>query len=145
MVPSVIQDPIYSNRDKEFLRSLDFEPVNDPDAYGRIDANTLVFNTTRMSHTYWFMSKGLRPAAIIGQDTTKGAEYGEPEFMTHFIRTMLKDYEFLVSPMRMNLYDLFLKKVRSSRHDFPLRSGSGACKCRPMSLCILFGFCTCKT
>lgn len=67
-LPCVIQDPAYSTVEKEYLRSLGFQCVDDPDAFSCIDEGSLLFSVG----TYWHMLKrvstGPWPAALVCND-----------------------------------------------------------------------------
>jgi hypothetical protein len=39
-----MQDPLFSKLDVQFLNSLDFQVVNDPDVFSAIDAGSLVMH-----------------------------------------------------------------------------------------------------
>lgn len=51
LLPCIIQDICYSDLDKQFLRSLDFTVVDDPDAFSLINANSLALNIGTLSKT----------------------------------------------------------------------------------------------
>jgi hypothetical protein len=67
-LPCVIQDPAYSKRDHEYLRTIGFESVYDPDAFGCINSETLVFSIGTYYRMFWEMSQGPQPAAFVCED-----------------------------------------------------------------------------
>lgn len=67
-LPCVVQDPAYSELEKVYLRLLDLEVVDDPDAYSRIDADSLVFYFGGYFEFAWWIAEGLWPAVMITND-----------------------------------------------------------------------------
>ncbi|KAH7310976.1 hypothetical protein BKA65DRAFT_558803 [Rhexocercosporidium sp. MPI-PUGE-AT-0058] len=67
-LPCVIQDICYSGLDKEFLTTLDFTVVDDPDAFGFINTNTLVFHIGTYLRIAWWICAGTWPAAMITEN-----------------------------------------------------------------------------
>ena len=64
----IAQDPIFGPMDKEFLEYMGFEIMETPKAFEFIDEHSFVYAI----HCYWNIydeiSKGPRPAVLIGND-----------------------------------------------------------------------------
>ncbi|KAI9761331.1 MAG: hypothetical protein M4579_001121 [Chaenotheca gracillima] len=64
----VVQDPVYSTLEKDYLRSIGLEVVDDPDAFSRINAETLVINISTYFEMDWWIADGIWPAAMVTND-----------------------------------------------------------------------------
>jgi hypothetical protein len=67
-VSVVLQDPQYTNLDKEFLTSLGYQVVDDPGAFAAIGTNSLVYAIHCYGPVYKSISEEPRPAVLIGTD-----------------------------------------------------------------------------
>jgi hypothetical protein len=67
-VPITLQDPQFIDLDKEFLASLGYKVVDDPDAFKHITEATLVYAIHCYADVYKAVSEGPRPAVLIGTD-----------------------------------------------------------------------------
>jgi len=91
-LPCVIQDPAYSAVEKECLRSLGFQCVDDPDAFSCIGEGSLLFSVG----TYWHMMKrvstGPWPAALVCNSRICDIKNGNHELQgnTMSVRNMIK-------------------------------------------------------
>jgi hypothetical protein len=61
----VIQDPGFSEIDKQILSSLGMEVVDDPDAFAHINANTMVVHVRGYHCLTRYVCEGTWPAAMI--------------------------------------------------------------------------------
>lgn len=64
----VAQDPAFTPLDAEFLASLGFIVMDDPGGFLAITNSTLVFSIGGYLDTYWVISQGPLPAALICGD-----------------------------------------------------------------------------
>jgi hypothetical protein len=64
----VLQDPQYTALDKEFLLSLGYGVVDDPDAFKEIGERSLVYAIHCYAKVYKAVSDGKRPKVLIGTD-----------------------------------------------------------------------------
>jgi hypothetical protein len=64
----VFQDPQFTDLDKEFLTSLGYTVVDDPEAFSKITEHSLVYAIHCYADVYKSVSKGPRPAAMVGTD-----------------------------------------------------------------------------
>lgn len=64
----VLQDPQYTELDRDFLSSLGYKVVNDPEAFSEIRSGSLVFAIHCYGPVYKGISEGPRPAVLIGTD-----------------------------------------------------------------------------
>ncbi|KAG4432718.1 hypothetical protein IFR05_011796 [Cadophora sp. M221] len=97
-LPCVIQDICYSGVDKYFLKTLDFTVVDDPDALGLINANTLVFHIGTYVRVAWWICAGTWPAAIITEKywaNPTGSLLGSslPSYVVPGLKEMYTHYE----------------------------------------------------
>jgi hypothetical protein len=64
----ILQDPQYTARDKEFLTSLGYGVVEDPEAFMQIGEGSLVYAIHCYAKVYKAVSDGKRPKVLIGTD-----------------------------------------------------------------------------
>jgi len=64
----VMQDPAFTPLDAEFLTSLGFKVMDDPEGFLAITKNTLVFSIAGYLDMDWVISQGPWPAAFICGD-----------------------------------------------------------------------------
>jgi hypothetical protein len=64
----ILQDPQYTALDKEFLTSLGYGVVEDPEAFKEIGEGSLVYAIHCYAKVYKAVSDGKRPKALIGTD-----------------------------------------------------------------------------
>jgi hypothetical protein len=64
----ILQEPQFTALDKEFLKSLGYEVVEDPAAFSQITESSLVYAIHCYAQVYKAVSKGSRPAVLIGTD-----------------------------------------------------------------------------
>ena len=64
----ILQDPQYTTLDKEFLISLGYEVVEDPEAFREIGEGSLVYAIHCYAKVYKAVSDGKRPRVLIGTD-----------------------------------------------------------------------------
>lgn len=67
-LPVVLQDPQYTELDKEFLVGLGYKVVDDPGAFSEIRTSTLVYAIHCYGPVYKRISDGPRPVVLIGTD-----------------------------------------------------------------------------
>jgi len=67
-VPCVLQDPQFTALDKEFLTSLGYEVLSDPDAFARIMEGTLVYAIHCYADVYRTVNEGVKPRVLVGTD-----------------------------------------------------------------------------
>ncbi|KUJ09497.1 uncharacterized protein LY89DRAFT_657898 [Mollisia scopiformis] len=67
-LPVVLQDPQYTELDKEFLTSLGYKVVDDPGAFAAVGTGSLVYAIHCYGPVYQSFSDGPRPAVLIGTD-----------------------------------------------------------------------------
>jgi hypothetical protein len=67
-VEVVLQDPQYTDLDNEFLGSLGYKVVQDPEAFMGVKEGTLVYAIHCYVDVYKTISAGPRPAVLIGTD-----------------------------------------------------------------------------
>lgn len=79
-LPCVIQDPVYSKLDKEFLTSLDLQVVDDPDAFDKIDSGTFVLRVGDYAHMSRWICDGVWPAAMFSNDWRTDLSRYEPSY-----------------------------------------------------------------
>ena len=64
----ILQEPQFTELDKEFLKSLGYEVVEDPAAFSQITESSLVYAIHCYAQIYKAVSEGSRPAVLIGTD-----------------------------------------------------------------------------
>jgi hypothetical protein len=67
-VEVVLQDPQFTELDKEFLGGLGYKVVQDPEAFKQVKEKTLVYAVHCYVDVYKSISEGPRPAGLIGTD-----------------------------------------------------------------------------
>lgn len=67
-LPVILQDPQFTDLDKEFLASLGYAVADDPEAFKLITEDTLVYAIHCYANVYKAVSEGPRPASLIGTD-----------------------------------------------------------------------------
>ena len=95
-LPCVIQDPDYSEIEKTYLRSLGLDVVDDPDAYSRIDTESLVFHIAGYFEFAWWIAEGPWPAVMITDDWgNPRPELVEPypAYLVTFVHGMFQHYD----------------------------------------------------
>ena len=91
-----VQDPAYSELEKDYLRSLDLEVVDDPDAYSRIDATSLVFHLGGYFDFAWWIAEGVWPAVMITSDwgnPRPALVRHNPAYFVTFVHYMFRHYD----------------------------------------------------
>ncbi|KAL9066406.1 MAG: hypothetical protein Q9157_007151 [Trypethelium eluteriae] len=68
------QDPIYSERDKAFLRSIGFTPLDDPKGFLKVDAQTLVLSISPNVPVKQVIADIQWPAAMVCNTVKEGGE-----------------------------------------------------------------------
>ncbi|OBT47983.1 hypothetical protein VE00_01682 [Pseudogymnoascus sp. WSF 3629] len=86
----VAQDPIFTPLDAEFLSSLGFTVLSDPEGFLEITENTLVYSIAGYLEMEWVISQGPWPAALIWGDTE--------EFMNSLLEEKVREGIKLVVP-----------------------------------------------
>lgn len=92
----MIQDPAYSELEKEYLRSLGFEVVDDPDVFARIDANSLVFHISTYLSIAWWIFDGVWPAAMVTSDWGNAGSILSMNYPSHYptdVHAMFEEYD----------------------------------------------------
>ena len=64
----IFQDPQFTDTDKEFLTSLGYTVLNDPQAFEYITESSLVYAIHCYAPVYKSISERPRPAVLIGTD-----------------------------------------------------------------------------
>jgi hypothetical protein len=64
----VFQDPQFTDTDKQLLRELGYEVVEDPEAFRHIEEESLVYALHCYADVYKKVSEQKRPALFIGTD-----------------------------------------------------------------------------
>jgi hypothetical protein len=95
-LPCTIQDPAYSTLDHEYLLSLGLHPVDDPDAFSRIDTNSLVLHIGTYLSLAWWICDGVWPTAMVCNgwsdiDPDDAASY--PEYCATGVCAMFWEYD----------------------------------------------------
>jgi TusA-related sulfurtransferase len=65
---TIFQDPQFTNTDKEMLKELGYEVVEDPGAFAHIGEKSLVYAIHCYADVYKKVSEEKRPAVFIGTD-----------------------------------------------------------------------------
>lgn len=86
----VAQDPIFTPLDAEFLSSLGFTVLSDPEGFLAITENTLVYSIAGYLEMEWVISQGPWTAALIWGDTE--------EFMNSLLEEKVREGIKLVVP-----------------------------------------------
>ena len=81
-----MQDPWFSKFDVQFLASLDFEIVNDPDAFSTIDAGSLVMHIGSMPYISRWMCDGTWPAAMFCSDWSESYVQHEEDYPRNWLK-----------------------------------------------------------
>lgn len=76
-VKKVTQEPRATDLDRKFLESLNFESLEDPEGYKRIDEGSLVYAIHCYPALYQQVSKQLRPAVMVANDLNEYAQYAK--------------------------------------------------------------------
>jgi hypothetical protein len=74
-----VQDPHFTPLDREFLGSMGYEVMDDPDAFASIDEGSLVFAVHCSSGLYARIREAADPAMLVGNDIQK-ILFKEPQF-----------------------------------------------------------------
>lgn len=93
-----IQDPQYTEIDKEFLRSLGYEVVDDPEAFKSITTGSLVYAIHCYGPVYKSISEGPRPKVLVGTEIENFGRMGTDEELKGVLEEMVKDCELLDFP-----------------------------------------------
>jgi hypothetical protein len=64
----ILQEPQFTTLDNEFLTTLGYDVVDDPEAFGKITESSLVYAIHCYAQVYKAVSEGKRPALLIGTD-----------------------------------------------------------------------------
>jgi hypothetical protein len=75
-MPVVLQGPQFTELDKEFLCSLGYIVVEDPEAFKSIKEDSLVYAIHCYVDVYKAVSEGTRPAVLIGTDIGNFGRFG---------------------------------------------------------------------
>jgi hypothetical protein len=67
-LPCVLQDPQFTDLDKEFFFSLGWKILEDPEAFGKITGESLVYAIHCYADVYRKVGEGPRPAVLVGTD-----------------------------------------------------------------------------
>lgn len=67
-VPTIFQDPVFTDLDREFLVASGHQVLEDPAAFKQIDENTLVYAIHCYSDVYENVSQAPKPAVLISTD-----------------------------------------------------------------------------
>lgn len=71
----IFQDPQYTDLDAEFLASLGYTVVQDPEAISKIHESSLVYAIHCYADVYMAVSKALRPSIMVGTDVKNFARF----------------------------------------------------------------------
>ena len=72
----VLQDPQFTELDKEFLGGMGYKVVDDPDAFRKITEASLVYAIHCYVDVYKAISEGPKPALLIGTDIENFGRFG---------------------------------------------------------------------
>ncbi|PMD14308.1 hypothetical protein NA56DRAFT_711127 [Hyaloscypha hepaticicola] len=75
----VLQDPQFTELDKEFLGGMGYRVVDDPDAFRSITEDSLVYAIHCYVNVYKAISEGPKPALLIGTDIENFGRFGSKE------------------------------------------------------------------
>lgn len=75
-VSMVTQDPNFTDLDKSFLRTLGYTVTEDPEAFGLIESNSLVYAVHCYPAIYDKINIGIHPAMLIGNDLSYVTQWG---------------------------------------------------------------------
>lgn len=64
----IFQDPQFTDLDRQFLTSLGYTVVHDPEAIGKITVNTLVYAIHCYADVYMAVSEGPHPSVMVITD-----------------------------------------------------------------------------
>jgi hypothetical protein len=67
-VPRFAQEPHFTELDKQFMKSMNYEIVEDPEAFSKISENSLVYAVHCYPALYQSIGRQGRPALLIGND-----------------------------------------------------------------------------
>ncbi|KAE8454680.1 hypothetical protein EG329_000303 [Mollisiaceae sp. DMI_Dod_QoI] len=98
-LPVVLQDPQYTDLDKEFLVSLGYKVVDDPEAFTYIGTGSLVYAIHCYGPVYKQVSDGPRPAVLIGTNVENFGRFDASiEGIKESLEGMVKDCQILDFP-----------------------------------------------
>ncbi|TVY43639.1 hypothetical protein LSUB1_G000997 [Lachnellula subtilissima] len=95
-IPVVFQEPHFTDTDKQLLRELGYEVVEDPKAFGEIEENSLVYAIHCYADVYKKVSEQKRPAVFIGTDVENFGRFAlseTAEVTAEALDEMVKQYE----------------------------------------------------
>lgn len=78
-LPVVLQDPQFTDLDKEFLASLGYTVVADPEAFDVVKEGSLVYAIHCYAKVYKAVSEGPRPAVLVGTDVGNFGKFDTSE------------------------------------------------------------------
>lgn len=73
-VPRFAQEPHFTELDKQFMKSAGYETVEDPEAFAKVNVNSLVFAVHCYPALYQSISRQGQPALLIGNDLNEYAD-----------------------------------------------------------------------
>ncbi|TVY19587.1 hypothetical protein LARI1_G000756 [Lachnellula arida] len=100
-IPAVFQEPQFTDTDKQLLRELGYEAVEDPKAFGDIDENSLVYAIHCYADVYKKVSEQKRPAIFIGTDVENFGRFTlseTAEVTAKALDEMVEQYEAIDFP-----------------------------------------------
>ncbi|TVY88647.1 hypothetical protein LAWI1_G006343 [Lachnellula willkommii] len=100
-IPAVFQEPQFTDTDKQLLRELGYEVVEDPKAFGDIEENSLVYAIHCYADVYKKVSEQKRPAIFIGTDVENFGRFTlseTAEVTAKALDEMVEQYEAIDFP-----------------------------------------------
>ncbi|KAL2074074.1 hypothetical protein VTL71DRAFT_7852 [Oculimacula yallundae] len=95
----IFQDPQFTVLDKEFLASLGYKVVKDPEAFAEVGEGSLVYAIHCYADVYKSVAERPRPAVLIGTDVGNFAKFDAPEDTTaKDLEKMVDGYEVIEFP-----------------------------------------------
>ncbi|PVH84652.1 hypothetical protein DL98DRAFT_584205 [Cadophora sp. DSE1049] len=95
----VFQDPQFTRMDKEFLTTLGYKVVEDPEAFAEVGEGSLVYAIHCYAHVYKSIAERPRPAILIGTDVGNFVRFDASEDTTaKELEKMVEGYEVIDFP-----------------------------------------------
>ncbi|KAH7395941.1 hypothetical protein BKA64DRAFT_73404 [Cadophora sp. MPI-SDFR-AT-0126] len=95
----VFQDPQFTRMDKEFLTTLGYKIVEDPDAFAEVGEGSLVYAIHCYAQVYKSVAERPRPAVLIGTDVGNFARFDASEDTTaKELESMVEGYDVIDFP-----------------------------------------------
>lgn len=97
-LPCVIQDPASSELEKEYLHFLGLDAVDDPDAFSRINDNSLVLHIGSYFFIAWWICDGTWPTAMVCSDWGNADPHlteNHPAYCIPRVHAMFQEYDFV--------------------------------------------------